>query len=56
MRRIFRWTFLVVLGLVIGIVAYEGMMFVRVFYLRTHNPSSTSLIDTRITEAQAKGQ
>ncbi len=56
MRRIFRWFFLVVLGLVIGIVAYEGMMFVRVFYLRTHNPSSTSLIDTRITEAQAKGQ
>ncbi len=56
MRRIFRWLFLVVLGIVIGIIVYEGMMFVRVFLLRTHNPSSTSLIDTRIKEAQARGQ
>ena len=31
-------------------------MFVRVLLLRTHNPSSTSLIDTRMSEAQAKGQ
>ena len=56
MRRIFRWVFLVALGIVVGMVVYEGMMFVRVFYLRTHNPSSTSLIDTRIMEAEAKGQ
>ena len=56
MRRIFRLVFLVVLGIIIGIVVYEGMMFVRVFQLRSGNPSSTSLIDTRITEAQAKGQ
>jgi monofunctional biosynthetic peptidoglycan transglycosylase len=28
----------------------------RVFWLRAHNPSSTSLIDTRFSEAQAKGQ
>jgi monofunctional biosynthetic peptidoglycan transglycosylase len=56
MRRIFRWVFLVMLGLVIGIVVYEGMMFVRVFWLRSHNPSSTSLIDIRISEAQDKGQ
>ncbi|HEX5886899.1 MAG TPA: transglycosylase domain-containing protein [Pyrinomonadaceae bacterium] len=56
MRRIFRWLFLVVLGIVAGIIIYEGIMFVRVYLLRTHNPSSTSLIDTRINEAQAKGQ
>jgi monofunctional biosynthetic peptidoglycan transglycosylase len=31
-------------------------MLVRVLRLRSHNPSSTSLIDTRIREAQAKGQ
>jgi len=31
-------------------------MFVRVLWLRNSNPSSTSLIDTRIKEAQAKGQ
>jgi len=56
MRRIFRWVFLVVLGIVAGMIIYEGMMFVRVFLLRTRNPSSTSLIDTRMSEAQARGQ
>jgi monofunctional biosynthetic peptidoglycan transglycosylase len=56
MRRIFRMLFLVMVGIVIGIIAYEGIMFVHVFLLRTRNPSSTSLIDTRIAEAQAKGQ
>jgi monofunctional glycosyltransferase len=48
--------FLVVLGIVVGTTAYEGIMFARVLWLRNHNPSSTSLIDTRIREAQAKGQ
>src|SRR5215212_10901974 len=56
MRRIFRILFLVVLGLVVGIVGYEGIMFVRVLFLRNSNPSSTSLMDTRIKEAQVKGQ
>jgi monofunctional glycosyltransferase len=48
--------FLVMLGLVVGIVGYEGIMFVRVLLLRSGNPTSTSLIDTRISEAKAKGQ
>jgi len=48
--------FLVVLGIVVGTIAYEGIMLVRVLWLRSHNPSSTSLIDTRIRDAQAKGQ
>jgi monofunctional glycosyltransferase len=48
--------FLVVLGIVVGTIAYEGIMLVRVLWLRSHNPSSTSLIDARIREAQAKGQ
>jgi monofunctional biosynthetic peptidoglycan transglycosylase len=56
MRRLFRIFFLVVLGVVVGIVGYESIMFVRVLLLRNGNPSSTSLIDTRIREAQAKGQ
>ncbi|HWF89541.1 MAG TPA: transglycosylase domain-containing protein [Pyrinomonadaceae bacterium] len=56
MRRIFRVFCLVVLGVIVGTVGYEGIMFVRVLLLRNHNPSSTSLIDTRIKEAQAKGQ
>jgi monofunctional biosynthetic peptidoglycan transglycosylase len=56
MRRIFRWLFLITLGLLVGLVLYEGVMFVRIFMLRSRNPSSTSLIDTRIKEAKAKGQ
>ena len=52
MRRIFRLLFLVVLGLVIGLIGYEGIMFVRVLMLRNGNPSSTSLIDTRIKGSQ----
>jgi len=48
--------FLAGLGIVVGTIAYEGIMLVRVLWLRSHNPSSTSLIDTRIREAQAKGQ
>ena len=56
MRRILRLFFLVMLGLAVGIVGYEGIMFVRVLLLRNGNPTSTSLIDTRISEAKAKGQ
>lgn len=56
MRRIFRILFLVGLGVVVGLIGYEGIMFVRVLLLRNGNPSSTSLIDTRIKEAKAKGQ
>ncbi len=48
--------FLVVVGIVIGMVIYEGIFLVRVFRLRGNNPSSTSLIDTRAQEAAAKGQ
>ncbi len=56
MRRLLRIFFLAVLGVTVGIVGYESIMFVRVLWLRNSNPSSTSLIDTRIKEAQAKGQ
>jgi len=56
MRRLFRIFFLAVLGIVVGFIGYESIMFVRVWMLRNSNPSSTSLIDTRIKEAKAKGQ
>jgi monofunctional glycosyltransferase len=56
MRRVFRILFLAVLGVVVGILGYEAIMLVRVSFLRRSNPSSTSLIDTRIREAQARGQ
>lgn len=47
---------LVAAGILIGMVIYEGIFLVRVFRLRNNNPSSTSLIDTRMQEAKAKGQ
>jgi monofunctional glycosyltransferase len=56
MRRIIRILFLVALGIFVGLIGYEGIMFVRVLLLRNGNPSSTSLIDIRIKEAKAKGQ
>ena len=56
MRKIFRMLFLVIVGIVIGMVVYEGIFLVRVLRLRNNNPSSTSLIDTRAQEAELKGQ
>jgi monofunctional biosynthetic peptidoglycan transglycosylase len=56
MRRIFRWLLLGVLGVIVGIIAYEGILLLRIYWLRTSNPSSTSLIDTRSKEARSKGQ
>ena len=56
MRKVFRMLLLVVLGIVIGMVVYEGIFFIRVSRLRNNDPSSTSLIDTRAQEAGAKGQ
>lgn len=47
---------LCVLGLIVGTILYEMIMFVRVFRLRSHDPGSTSLIDIRASEAEAKGQ
>jgi monofunctional biosynthetic peptidoglycan transglycosylase len=56
MRRLFRIFFLLTIGIVVGVICYEAIMFVRVMLLRKGNPTSTSLIDTRISEAEAKGQ
>lgn len=56
MRRIFRIFVLAVLGVFVGTILYEAIMFVRVYRLRSNNPSSTSLIDIRASEAKAKGQ
>ena len=46
---------LAVLGIFVGAVLYELIMFVRVYGLRSNNPSSTSLIDIRASEAKEKG-
>jgi monofunctional glycosyltransferase len=56
MRRILRLFFLIVIGAVVGFLAYQAIMLVRIWRLKSNNPSSTSLIDTRTKEAQLKGQ
>jgi monofunctional biosynthetic peptidoglycan transglycosylase len=56
MRRIIKKLLLVFLGIFVGIVAYEAIMFIRISGLRTENPVTTSLIETRVSEAQAAGQ
>lgn len=56
MRKVIKISFLVVLGIFIGLIAYEAILFIRVWHLRTTNPYSTSLIDARFQETAAKGQ
>jgi monofunctional biosynthetic peptidoglycan transglycosylase len=56
MGRIIKTLVLVLLGIFVGIVAYEAIMFIRISRLRTENPVTTSMIETRINEAEAAGQ
>lgn len=56
MRRILRWLLLGLLGVIAGVIIYDGVLLLRVYWLRGSNPSSTSLIDARGKEARAKGQ
>ncbi len=56
LRRFFRFAFLIMLGVLVGILGYEAIMLVRVARLRSHNPGSTSLIDARAEEASAREQ
>jgi monofunctional glycosyltransferase len=56
MRKIFRIVLLVVIGLLVGTIFYELIMFARIYRLRSNNPSVTSLMTIRAREAQAKGQ
>ena len=56
MRRIIKSLLLVFLGLLIGFIAYEAIMFIRVSRLRSENPVTTSLIEAREAEAKARGE
>ena len=56
MRRIVKSLFLVLLGVLIGFLTYEAVMFVRVSGLRSENPVTTSLMEARIREAKARGE
>jgi monofunctional biosynthetic peptidoglycan transglycosylase len=56
MLRIIKTLFLVILGILIGFIAYEAIMFIRISQLRTGNPVTTSLIEARASEAEARGE
>ena len=56
MRRILKFISLLLLGILIGGIGYELIMLIRVSWLRSNNPASSSLIDTRIAEARTRGR
>jgi monofunctional glycosyltransferase len=56
MRKLFKVTLWLTIGIILGLLGYELIFLWQVSRLRTHNPASTSLIDTRIEEAEARGQ
>lgn len=55
MRKIFKTLFLIIAGILLGFVAYQVIMFIRVSRLRTETPLSTSLIETRANESRSQG-
>src|SRR5678815_1021947 len=56
MRKIIKGLLLIFLGVFVGVMAYEAIMLIRVSRLRSENPGSTSMIDGRLSEAEAQGQ
>jgi monofunctional glycosyltransferase len=56
MRLPIRIVLLATVGIVLGLITYQAIMYVRVTRLRNQNPSSTSLIEARIQEARDRGQ
>lgn len=55
-RRIFKYTFLALVGLFLGWVIFELITFPNISQLREQNPETTSMIETRIREARARGE
>jgi monofunctional biosynthetic peptidoglycan transglycosylase len=55
MWRIVRYVFYAILGIILGGLLFEALMLPRVSALSTQNPATTSLIETRIQQAQRKG-
>jgi monofunctional biosynthetic peptidoglycan transglycosylase len=47
---------MVFLGLLIGFIAYEAIMLIRVWRIRSENPVTTSLIEARAVEAKGRGE
>ena len=55
-KRIIKISLLVGVGLVLGAIAFQAIMYVRVSRLRDQNPTSTSMMETRVQEALAQGR
>jgi monofunctional biosynthetic peptidoglycan transglycosylase len=55
MWRVIRYVIYAVFGMVLGVVLFEVTVVPRVSALSTQNPATTSLIETRIRQAQRKG-
>src|SRR6266851_7145327 len=56
MRKIIKVTFLVLLGLLVGFIAFQVIMLIRIARLQTEFPLTSSLIEARAGEARAQGQ
>jgi monofunctional biosynthetic peptidoglycan transglycosylase len=56
MRRMIKILFRVFLGILLGVIIYEGYMFSQVWRLRSGNPATTSLIEARASEARNRGE
>lgn len=56
MRRLIKSLFLLFLGVLVGFIAYETIMFIRISHLGSENPATTSLIEARIREARSRGE
>ncbi len=56
MRRTIKIILWVILGLLIGVLGYEAIMWITVSRLDTGNPVTTSLIDARASEARTRGE
>jgi monofunctional biosynthetic peptidoglycan transglycosylase len=56
MRKIFKTLFLIFAGVLLGFLAYQAIMFIRISRLKTETPLSTSLIEARADEARAQGR
>ena len=52
----FKIVFRVLLGILLGVLIYEGYMFSQVWRLGSGNPATTSLIEARATEARTRGE
>jgi monofunctional biosynthetic peptidoglycan transglycosylase len=56
MKQIIKVILLVGVGLVVGAITFQAIMYIRVARLRAQNPTSTSMMETRAQEALTQGR